>query len=185
MIFQKIITYLEQRLFQQSMRILPLTNIIFSRFHWICLQFYVLILAPATINIWANFLATHSTILHLNPPQCNHPPMANHFARSSLEILLQPALRSGIPGPGCLATVTNGASEGSFGDMEGLWEVEICVIICFWAWLFTRCSLTWLFLHWHSIAKAGSSSGISLYVTECFISSRNPIPRASLKAKGF
>jgi len=145
-----------------------------------------LISAPAALNIWAFFLATHSAALWLNPPQYKHLPSVNVFALSSAEILLLPVLRSIGAGPVYPATVPVGAPAGSLGGAGGLGEEAKSVPP---SWFYATCSVRrcriWSSHSWQTVTHPGSSSSISLYVKESFISSDNPIRRAFCKAEGF
>jgi len=142
--------------------------------------------APAAWKVRAFFLATHSSALWLNPPQYKHLPSVNLFTISSAAILLLPSLRSIGTDPVNKATFVAGAPAQSFGGAEGLGEEAKPVPPHLFCTAFSaRYCRIWLSCFWPTVTEAGSSSGISLYLEESFVSLDNPIRRAFRKAEGF
>jgi len=141
---------------------------------------------PAALNVWALFHAAHSAALWLNLAQYKYIQSVNRFALSTAEILLLPALSSIVAGPVYPATVPAWAPAGFFGGAGGLGEEAKPVpppIFC--AACSARHCRIWITSLWHTVTKAGSSSGISLYLKESVISSEIPMCTAFCRANRF
>jgi len=99
--------------------------------------------APATMNLWAFFLATHCAALWLYPPQYKHLTSANLFTLSSAKVLLLPALSSIDAGPVYPSIVPAGAVSGALGWGGGLGEVKPIPLPLFCAAFSARLCRIW------------------------------------------